>query len=126
MKPEVATFDAELQSLIQNTDDTVGLVNRAGNNIAHETNLLNQLKAVCEQNAEARHDLLEVLTRPQRVPLSDTRREQLASSISGNLPRMFEGQQPRSAAHQPPPVPAAAPRHSAYPQPNGTYSGPHN
>lgn len=102
MKPEIETFDAELQSLIRNTDDTVGLVNRAGNNIAHETNLLNQLRSTIEKNADARHDLLEVLTRPQRVPISETQRQQLASSITRDLPRMFEEQRARQT---PPPNP---------------------
>jgi hypothetical protein len=123
MKPEIETFDAELRQLIDNTDDTVGLVNRAGNNIAHETNLLNQLKQVCEQNADARHELLEVLSRPQRVPLSETRRNQLASSITRDLPRMYRGQ----PGVQPPPVPRQSeqyepPHHAA----NGAYQGPHN
>lgn len=101
MKPEIETFDEELQNLLRNTDDTVGLVNRAGNNIAHETNLLNQLRNTIEKNADARHDLLEALSRPQRVPLSETRREQLASSITGQLPRMFEQERARQ---QPPPI----------------------
>lgn len=120
MKPEVATFDAELKNLIQDTDDTIGLANRAGNNIAHETNLLNQLRAVCEQNAEARHDLLEVLTRPQRVPLSDTRRQQLASSITRDLPRMYGGARQQAGA-QPPPIPRDY--DDQYQPPHGTYAG---
>lgn len=112
MKPEIETFDAELQQLIRDTDDTVGLVNRAGNNIAHETNLLNQLRSTIEQNADARHGLLEALSRPQRVPLTETRRHQLASSITQDLPRMFEAERARQT---PSPMPRQPDQYDGYP-----------
>jgi len=112
MKPEVETFDAELQELLQNTDTTAGLVNRVGNNIAHETNLLHQLRNAIEQNSDARYSLLEELSRPQRVPLDETRRDQLATSIEKNLPRVaMRGTRPAT----PPPVPNGVEQH---PQPS--------
>jgi hypothetical protein len=120
MKPEVETFDAELQRLIQDADGTIGLANRAGNNIAHETNLLNQLRSTIEQNSDARHELLEALTRPQRVPLSETRRQQLASSITRDLPRMYGGNR-QHAAPQPPPIPRDY--DEQYQPPHGAYAG---
>lgn len=120
MKPEIETFNDELQNLIRNTDDTVGLVNRAGNNIAHETNLLNQLRSTIEQNSDARHGLLEALTRPQRVPLSETRRDQLASSITHDLPRMFEQERAR---HTPPPSHRQSDEYEQSYRPNGIPAG---
>lgn len=121
MTPQEQEFDAELRHGVHEHETTHVLVDRLGNGIAHETNLIYALKRQVEANRDARFALMETLAEPQRMPLDPTRREQLQNGIAENLPRYLDQQasptispaaayQPHHSQQTPPPIPGSGPQ----------------